>query len=157
MDQVKEKLDEGKSGLCLFLIDIDNFKRINDQYGHMGGDRALMTFSEIIKTSCPGESIAGRIGGEEFAVCLAGIKEEEGMKAAEHLRALTESSPFVLDTGIEISVTVSIGIVYTKRKDVTFEELYQHADTALYTSKETGKNKVTFKELNATNQMQPLS
>ncbi|WP_169907679.1 sensor domain-containing diguanylate cyclase [Priestia abyssalis] len=147
LDRVKEQLAEGKSGISLLLIDIDNFKRINDRYGHMGGDQVLITFSDILKTSCASEGIVGRIGGEEFAVCLAGIEKEESMETAERLRAFTENGRFFLDEGEQIPVTVSIGTVYTKRKDIIFEELYHHADMALYTSKETGKNKVTFKEL----------
>lgn len=147
LDQVKKELAEGKAGISLLLLDIDHFKRINDRYGHMGGDQVLITFSNILNTSCAGEGFVGRIGGEEFAVCLAGIEKEESMKAAERLRALTETGRFVLDEGKELLVTVSIGAAYTKRKDITFEELYHNADAALYTSKETGRNKVTYKEL----------
>ncbi len=84
-----------------------------------------------------------RFGGEEFAVFMTGVTEAEARQGAEKLRAAIESSAFDLPDTRSISVTASIGIAYSDDQYRTFEELYQQADTALYASKRSGKNRVT--------------
>jgi diguanylate cyclase (GGDEF)-like protein len=74
---------------------------------------------------------------------VAGANEPESLQEAERFRRIVEAEAFTLQDGLQITVTVSLGVAITGKADVTFEELYQHADTALYTSKRTGKNKVT--------------
>lgn len=130
-------------GLMLMLLDIDDFKRINDTYGHAAGDVILEGFASVLKESFGGRAVVGRFGGEEFALFDTDLSEEEMRQAAEELRAAIEASPFDLPGSRSIGVTASIGIAYAKRSYLTFEELYQQADTALYASKRTGKNRVT--------------
>jgi diguanylate cyclase (GGDEF)-like protein len=140
---VCNRLTRAEDRISLLLIDIDNFKSINDRYGHLAGDQALIAFSDQLRNLFKANGIVGRVGGEEFAVCLSGLSEEKSMQEAEKFRHLMEASPIELRGDLVISMTASIGVVYTNRSGDTFEELYQQADSALYLSKETGKNKVT--------------
>lgn len=140
---VKKQLDQAVSGISFMLIDIDHFKQINDTYGHVAGDLVLVQFSNMLKKAYASRGIAGRVGGEEFAVFLSDFNEHEGLEEVDQFRKRIEAHMFTLQNGDQISVTVSIGVVITQKQDVSFEELYQQADVALYTSKRTGKNKVT--------------
>lgn len=131
------------AGLALLLFDIDDFKCINDTYGHMAGDQALMDLSGRIMQIYENKGIAGRVGGEEFAVCFFTGSEAAALKEAEGFRAAMSGHTVKLAGGYAIRLTVSIGIAFTERKDVTFEDLYREADEALYQSKAAGKNRVT--------------
>lgn len=131
------------AGLALLLFDIDDFKLINDTYGHMAGDLALVNFSRKILAEYENKGIAGRVGGEEFAVCFFTGSENEALREAECFRETIGGHVVHLGEGHSIRLTVSIGIAFTERSDVTFEDLYRQADEALYLSKATGKNRVT--------------
>lgn len=131
------------AGAALLLFDIDDFKLINDTYGHMAGDQALVDFSRKILTVYHNKGISGRVGGEEFAVCFFVSSEEEALKEAERFRSTMSEHVVQLNNGHFIRLTVSIGIAYTERRDITFEDLYREADDALYISKAAGKNRVT--------------
>lgn len=133
----------GESGLMLMLLDIDDFKRINDTYGHAGGDVILEGFASVLKESFGGHAVVGRFGGEEFAVFSTLLSEEEMRSGAERLRAAIQSAVFDVPGSRSIGVTASIGVAYAPQNVLTFEELYQQADAALYASKRTGKNRVT--------------
>jgi diguanylate cyclase (GGDEF)-like protein len=142
--EVKKQLGEPDLRVSLLLLDIDNFKRINDSYGHAAGDQVLVQFSSVLKEACGNGEIIGRIGGEEFAVFLTCRSAEESMNTAEHLRSCIEKKEISLDGQRFISITASIGVAYTtNQKDSQFEQLYHRADVALYSSKEGGKNRVT--------------
>jgi diguanylate cyclase (GGDEF)-like protein len=143
IQQVKERLEDAECVLAFLVIDIDNFKSINDRFGHLVGDQVLMEFSSVLKNRIGELGLVGRVGGEEFAICLDGSSKEESILLANQLRLTIESHPILLANDDRLTVTFSCGITYTDEKGVTFEELYQAADRALYVSKETGKNKVT--------------
>jgi diguanylate cyclase (GGDEF)-like protein/PAS domain S-box-containing protein len=131
------------AGMALLLFDIDDFKLINDTYGHMAGDLALVDLSRKIMSVYKDNGIAGRVGGEEFAVCFFAGSESEALGEAENFRATMGKHIILLEEGHSIQLTVSIGIAFTERSDLTFEDLYREADEALYLSKATGKNRVT--------------
>jgi diguanylate cyclase (GGDEF)-like protein len=131
------------AGIALLLFDIDDFKLINDTYGHIAGDQALVDLSCKILRLYEHHGIAGRVGGEEFAVCFFVDSEEVALKEAENFRKEMSQHVVRLDGGHHIRLTVSIGIAFTERSDVTFEALYREADEALYISKTGGKNRVT--------------
>ncbi|WNS42455.1 diguanylate cyclase [Paenibacillus sp. MMS20-IR301] len=131
------------AGMALLLFDIDDFKLINDTYGHMAGDQALVDLSCKILQVYQDNGVAGRVGGEEFAVCFFTGSEAAALQEAESFRATMGEHTVLLDGGHRIRLTVSIGIAFTERSDVTFEDLYREADEALYLSKATGKNRVT--------------
>ena len=143
MNMVQTQRAQGGPGMALLLIDIDDFKLINDTYGHLAGDQALVAFSAKIQHTYRDKGIAGRIGGEEFAVCFFASDESGAWEEAEAFRATMGDHVLYLKDGHTIQFTVSVGIAYTQHVDVTFEELYREADEALYLSKATGKNKVT--------------
>ncbi|KHL93356.1 hypothetical protein QW71_23825 [Paenibacillus sp. IHB B 3415] len=131
------------AGMALLLFDIDDFKLINDTYGHLAGDQALVDLSRKIMKVYQHNGISGRVGGEEFAVCFFAGSEAEALREAESFRADLGEHIVLLEGGHSIQLTVSIGIAFTERSDVTFEDLYREADEALYQSKARGKNRVT--------------
>jgi diguanylate cyclase (GGDEF)-like protein/PAS domain S-box-containing protein len=131
------------SGMALLLFDIDDFKLINDTYGHIAGDQALVDLSRKILQVYQSNGIAGRVGGEEFAVCFFAGSEAAALQEAESFRATMGEHIVQLDGNHSIQLTVSIGIAFTEQSSVTFEDLYREADEALYLSKASGKNRVT--------------
>lgn len=121
---------------CVFLlIDIDFFKRINDTYGHLIGDKILIDFSEFLKSSFKSEDLCGRYGGEEFGVLIKNTDKQEAMDMANRL--LLDISKKEIDG---INFTVSIGVsIYESGK--TVDDLYKEADVALYKAKHNGRNR----------------
>ena len=123
----------------LLLIDIDNFKRINDGYGHHAGDVVLRAVAGALRTSA-GDRVF-RVGGEEFAVLLAGCSPVDAVKVAERVRATVQA----LSLLEEQPVTVSVGVAWTGTGPVSAEEhegVYKKADKALYLAKGSGRNRV---------------
>jgi diguanylate cyclase (GGDEF)-like protein len=133
--------------LCLMSLDIDNFKLINDRYGHSSGDAVLQEFVKRIGRTLPRDTDwYARIGGEEFAVILDGTNLRGAAKVAEKVRRAIADTPMRTSAAL-LSVTVSIGVsglsTGADRADYTMESLLQLADRALYASKERGRNCVT--------------
>ncbi|TGM05210.1 diguanylate cyclase [Leptospira jelokensis] len=123
--------------LSLLVIDIDDFKKINDTYGHLMGDEILKQVAGKISTSLRMEDTACRIGGEEFAIIFPQSNEEQAMKAGEKLLQACRT--------IQISgkpVTISGGLVSYPDKAKRCEEMYDLADRALYSAKDSGKNQI---------------
>ena len=132
-----------RSPLSLVLFDLDHFKRINDNYGHLAGDYVLSTLAGGILESVRREDVFARYGGEEFAVLSRGIDQAGAEIFGERLRAWVQSYPFVHE-GRKLPVTISVGIAALPEVDVSEPKLLvQCADQALYKSKETGRNRVT--------------
>lgn len=123
--------------LSLVLLDIDHFKKVNDTYGHLMGDRVLQKLAQRLKTACEDGNIAARYGGEEFALILPRMDEHGALTFAEGIRSCIESTSLG-----EIPITISIGIATMKKGD-TETTLQSRADQALYSSKESGRNQVT--------------
>jgi diguanylate cyclase (GGDEF)-like protein len=130
---------QGMSSLLMF--DIDFFKKINDEYGHGGGDEAIRHISDLLKKTLRESDTAGRYGGEEFAVTLVDTPQDGAVMFADRLRCLIEKSSIFYDNK-EIKVTVSIGVAIFSSDFTKHEEWIEAADTALYHAKETGRNKV---------------
>jgi diguanylate cyclase (GGDEF)-like protein len=126
--------------LAAMIMDLDNFKNINDCMGHMVGDDVLREFASLIKRNLrKGETVA-RYGGEEFAVILPHVKGIEALKAAEIVRKTVESAEFSCSQE-GINVTVSIGVAELDNEIKDADELIARADKALYEAKKQGKNK----------------
>ncbi|WP_039929149.1 diguanylate cyclase [Leptospira yanagawae] len=123
--------------LSLLIIDIDDFKKINDTYGHLMGDEILKQVASKISTSLRMEDTACRIGGEEFAIIFPQSNEEQAMKAAEKL---LQACRTILISGKP--VTISGGLVSYPDKVKLCEEMYDLADRALYAAKDSGKNQI---------------
>lgn len=128
---------------ALMMLDIDDFKRINDKHGHIVGDMLLEDFTYFIKSNLPDDSIVSRYGGEEFVVLLIEESREEAMTIAENLRERIADKVFVYD-GHEMNIRVSIGVASgTIDSAVDLLDEIDAADKAMYASKDDGKNKVT--------------
>lgn len=128
----------------LLIIDIDYFKKINDIYGHPGGDEVLKDISLMIKANLRKTDILCRIGGEEFAVLCKRADKAAALGIGEKLRCAVQKN--ILRVGeAEISVTISVGVATfdDQSADISSAGLYQRADKAVYASKEMGRNRVT--------------
>lgn len=138
-----QRANSEKTKLSLLMLDIDHFKRINDHYGHAVGDAVLKRISYIMGNVSRKESMIGRIGGEEFLLILPSVTKEDASKLAERLRKTIYDSTLVVDDHT-IHCTVSIGIVDCSLDEhLASEEIaMKHADEAMYTAKNTGRNKV---------------
>ena len=128
----------------LLIIDADNFKAINDQYGHLCGDEALVAIADAIKSAVRTNDIVGRIGGEEFAVFLPGALPKTVTEVAERIRDSVEKVKFMPTRQAQSHpLTVSIGGVEIKGlKDMA--QIMGNADRNLYKAKGSGRNKVVF-------------
>jgi diguanylate cyclase (GGDEF)-like protein len=132
-----------KSDLSLLFMDLDNFKKYNDQFGHLAGDRVLISIADILRKNTRKLDIVARYGGEEFAIILPSTKEEESLELAERIRKATEDFKFKNQEKSEIgNLTISIGVASLREGINSKEELIEKADNALYEAKGTGKNKV---------------
>lgn len=133
----------GNSRFSLLMVDIDDFKAINDQQGHPVGDRVLVSVVHKCQQSIRNEDVLARYGGEEFAVILAGASLRHATKRAKQICKTIAATRYTLDpnqTDNHLSVTVSVG-VGTFRPGDSPEALIERADKALYLAKRTGKNK----------------
>ena len=120
------------------MIDLDEFKRINDTHGHHAGDAALKKFADIVTTVIRGTDILARYGGDEFVVLLMDTGEPAGREIAERLRlAVAEAGGWPVR---DMTVTVSIGMAVARDKDLTLQKLLERADGALYAAKCAGHN-----------------
>lgn len=131
------------SSFSVVLFDIDDFKKVNDTYGHDCGDYVLAELGLQVKASGLRErDLAGRYGGEEFIVVLTNSDEDQAREVAERIRKKIENHEFTYD-GKKIPVTVSVGVAAIKKDYHDSGDLYRASDKALYESKRSGKNKVT--------------
>lgn len=127
--------------LCIMIIDLDHFKRINDTYGHLFGDVVLKSVVASIRDTVRTYDIIGRIGGEEFLVISPGIQMEEAISLAERVRTLI--SELEIEHGEQkIAVTVSAGLTTLELGDIGVVPMMIRADRALYMAKEQGRNQV---------------
>ncbi|HIE58666.1 MAG TPA: GGDEF domain-containing protein, partial [Hydrogenothermaceae bacterium] len=126
------------------FIDIDNFKKINDKYGHLIGDEVLKTLAKILKEELRGSDYIFRYGGEEFVLILPSIKSLSDLfDILEKIRKKIEEISLKINDNIEIKFTVSIGAVLVKEnKRVPLDKVIEQADQLMYYAKKTGKNKV---------------
>lgn len=130
-----------KPPLSLLLLDIDNFKKYNDTYGHLEGDKVLFRFGQIIKSCLRKMDSAYRYGGEEFTVILPETSGKEALPVAQRIRTTIEAENFFPESRKTVCVTVSIGVTeYWPKEDLTV--FVQRADKAMYMSKRKGRNKV---------------
>ena len=143
LEEQKQLADETGIPLCLAVLDLDHFKRINDDLGHLGGDEVLRAFSHIAQQGVRGGDVFGRYGGEEFLLIFPGTPLLPALNTCERIRAQVENhtwSPLLRGR-----VTVSIGVTqYVAGESML--EFFSRADTAMYMAKEGGRNQVVVEE-----------
>lgn len=141
--EIEKKLVDSQYTGTMILIDIDNFKTINDRLGHPIGDQVLIRFSKLLGELFRKNDVIGRLGGDEFAVFIPGVLSAQALE--DKVKELNHRAIFSYETesGEEIKTSASIGIVISGFGD-SYETLYKKADEALYRSKEKGKSTYTF-------------
>lgn len=123
--------------LCIIILDIDFFKKVNDTYGHLAGDNILKAVANVLKINKRDEDLIVRFGGEEFIIILESCSVKDAKIKAESIRQQIEN----LDTD-GIKITMSFGIAEISKKYKTFESLLKDADEALFRAKDNGRNRV---------------
>ncbi|MCK5092452.1 MAG: GGDEF domain-containing protein, partial [Gammaproteobacteria bacterium] len=145
-EEVSDALRHQQPLSCIFL-DIDKFKRVNDELGHQSGDLVLQDVAMLINSQLRTSDIIARYGGEEFVVLLPDTTVESAMEIAERIRARIEEHVFVLPEGKRMHITISSGLsmLVTDTADPNVRELanelVDHADQALLMAKEGGRNR----------------
>jgi diguanylate cyclase len=139
-NEIAKEASIKNENLSLLLIDIDYFKKVNDQYGHLAGDAVLKEIAVLLKGAAMSTDIVSRNGGEEFSVLLPGKSKTESVAMAERIRSIVEKHLFDLKELGEIQLTVSIGVA--NFPEIPLDSLIDSADQALYESKHTGRNRV---------------
>ncbi|MES2012357.1 MAG: sensor domain-containing diguanylate cyclase [Pseudomonadota bacterium] len=138
--------------LSVLMVDIDNFKTINDTYGHKSGDAVLRKFGELCHESLRAYDIVGRIGGEEFAFLLPNTEITLGIEIAERIRENIENAVIETADGQIIHVTISIGVSALTNDNTSIDILLNQSDKAMYEAKHAGRNRVcVYKQQNIAN------
>ena len=127
--------------LSILMFDIDHFKLINDEHGHLAGDVVLKELAQLVQGRIRRDEVLARYGGEEFVVMLPETELEGARALAETLRAKVEENPFVFQSD-RISVTISLGCATLAEADRSATELLKRADERLYEAKRSGRNRV---------------
>ena len=141
LDQEQSRVFRYKEDSSFIMIDIDHFKRINDEYGHDTGDKALIRFADIVKSALRETDHAGRLGGEEFGIILPQTGIENALIVAERIRTGIEKETGKPGEDIP-AFTASFGVAQFNKERTSATLLTQEVDRALYRAKETGRNRV---------------
>jgi two-component system cell cycle response regulator len=144
IERLEEEFQRSKrSGqpLGLIMLDIDHFKQINDEYGHLFGDVVLRVVATRIRSTLRKHDLVGRVGGEEFLVVCPDSALEETVVVAERIRTIVDGE--TIGDGVnQVRVALSAGVTLMESRDDTSDKVFSRADTALYRAKETGRNRV---------------
>ena len=138
-DRELERCRRLNSDLSFILLDIDYFKQVNDQYGHLIGDQVLITLAKELKLQLRKVDFCCRYGGEEFVMCLPDTPKDGTFDVAERIRNKIENTPFSDQDNNPFSVSVSLGIA-TRQNEESVETILKRADDALYQAKQAGRN-----------------
>lgn len=130
-----------KQPYCIAMIDLDHFKRINDLYGHNNGDIVLKVFSNLAKNTLRNSDVCFRYGGEEFVVLLPETELDDGFSVLERLRQAWACTLLTLSDNQTVHSTVSIGLTQYPENGISYEQLLQASDKALYDAKKGGRNR----------------
>jgi len=130
------------------MMDIDNFKKINDTYGHVYGDKALSLVAETIAKCIRNTDYIGRYGGDEFLLICPDLEKHEAADVADRIRTSIENKTFSLGDGIAVKLTISMGLHEYDLNDKSFTDAVKKADKCLYKAKESDKNIVIFQSYN---------
>lgn len=144
LPRVLQEAQKHGSHLVVAMVDLDNFKEVNDRLGHHAGDEVLCQVATLIKRLLRGQDVVVRFGGEEFVILLPATSIAQAKVPLERIRAQVAAEMVLPQAG---SVTVSIGVVeYPGNGPVVADDLLRRADQAMYRAKEEGKNRIVFAE-----------
>jgi diguanylate cyclase (GGDEF)-like protein len=132
-----------KSPISSIMLDIDHFKKVNDNYGHAVGDQVIQLIADQLRSVLRGTDIIGRYGGEEFCVLLPGVDIDQATLLAERLREAIEQFSGASRLPIDGNVTISLGVSTINSDTSNATDLIDQADKGLYASKNNGRNQVT--------------
>lgn len=137
-----EKLNQQNNNYCLMILDLDRFKRINDNYGHQVGDQVLLYVSTVLKTQIKRADIAARFGGEEFVVVLPNTELAQSKLIAQNIADAIAAEEIMVPNSEVIRITTSVGLC--QRGSTTNEDLLNRADELLYQAKSAGRNQIKY-------------
>lgn len=140
-DQLPQENKEDEI-FCLLIADIDNFKKVNDTYGHAYGDQVLLGLAGIFERYCGSKDFAARYGGEEFVLIIGGCHKKDALTRADTIRKKFQDAVFVDANGEDHQFTVSLGVAEYAKTWESASKFFDQADQALYQAKKTGKNRV---------------
>lgn len=133
--------------VTILVLDLDHFKKINDQYGHVIGDYVLQEFTNQVREQIRSDDLFGRLGGEEFAILFKNLSLEQSIQIAQRICNTVFTTPIQLDDHRTLNISVSIGLSYqTLPYCVPFQQLIKRADEALYLAKEKGRNQLCLEQ-----------
>ena len=139
--QLKKYTLNEDSTLSVIMIDIDCFKKINDQYGHEAGDKVLIRISELLLDNTRDNDHVGRFGGEEFIILMPNCDKEKAFGIAERIRTIIETTSIIIDnSGLTVKLTISVGLSSLDSKSYSNNDTISEADKALYLAKDKGRN-----------------
>ncbi len=137
------KGSQQETPLSLGLMDVDKFKLINDQYGHITGDNVLVAVAQVIKKQVGNEALVGRYGGDEFVILFPGVEREQAFLELEHIRQVMSRYELGVTGGSSIQgIPISAGVASFPVDGRTENELWRKADHALYRAKLGGRNQI---------------
>ncbi|ACX96096.1 GGDEF domain-containing protein [Halothiobacillus neapolitanus] len=142
LDHAYKRFIRLNHSLVVFILDLDFFKNVNDQYGHVSGDILLKEFIARVQQQIREIDYLGRLGGEEFLLILDETSKETAEQIGQRILQVVRQTPFDLGAGVSVTITVSIGATSACHKDAKITELLEHADKALYAAKDSGRNKI---------------
>ena len=145
LNRLKKKMLTAKKSakpLVIGMLDIDYFKKINDQYGHLVGDTVLIEVAQVCQQCLVSPDFIGRLGGEEFLIVLTNVDEYTALKKMEQIRKVIEQLHFTEPDLLNLKVSASFGVTSLLANDHQIEQLIHRADIALYYAKEHGRNQV---------------
>jgi diguanylate cyclase (GGDEF)-like protein len=142
LDREVSRADRSGLDLSVLFLDLDRFKRVNDQYGHLVGSRVLRELGEQLRDSVRSIDTVARYGGDEFTLVLVETGLQSAMQVAERIRSKVEQTPFGAERGLELRLSLSIGVSSFPAHGVTREMLIDQADKAMYRGKSLGRNRV---------------
>ena len=143
LDRELSRAKRSRQPLALLMLDVDHFKRFNDDHGHAAGDVVLKELGRLLLDAFRGSDIACRLGGEEFVVVLPGVGASEAQQRAERIRHDVKMMSLRLEQTVLGPVSVSLGVAVNVGQELSGRELLRSADAALYISKREGRDRVT--------------